>query len=716
MKSLLTVLLFLFAGIHHCTAQDTTIVLKPDMYDKVVQAFNIDEMEGWLFKEGNDTAWAKKDIEVNGWKRFKPVELSAKQADKTGRAAGWFRIKIKLDASLGDTPLGIDLSTWAASDIYINGELKTSSGSTGQNGKRYQEPASLHSHPKPVYLYPGNEYLIAMYVVDYLAPLPPRRLKYEDKFDTHLINITGPKYYSTVIKTIVKWNSYTTLWFLVSAILSLLFWLLAYQNPYEKNLRLIAACTSFFALNMLCISVRQFGNNISYTKATVFKYLADLFFILYTLLMPLILAKIFKRKITRFLKIFLVAYFVISIAGLFLAGDVWGIAPLFGLVTVCIYYIISSWKTIKGPPRVIAAGLILSLLWALLFVLLLVKYQSLIFLYAHLFITGMYLSFPLSLLVYVAMRFKEIMNEVRQNAEQVVRLSEEKKEQALKQQQLLEEEVARQTVELRTSLENLKSTQSQLIQSEKMASLGELTAGIAHEIQNPLNFVNNFSEVNKELLGEMKDEMDKGNIDDAKAIACDVIANEEKINHHGKRADAIVKGMLQHSRSSNGVKEPTDINALADEYLRLAYYGLRAKDKSFNAIMKTDFDETIGNIHIIPQDIGRVILNLITNAFYVVNEKVKQDIAGYEPTVEVSTKKMKDKVEVKVKDNGNGIPQKILDKIFQPFFTTKPTGQGTGLGLSLSYDIVKAHGGELTVKTEERIGSTFIIHLPAKEI
>jgi signal transduction histidine kinase len=265
---------------------------------------------------------------------------------------------------------------------------------------------------------------------------------------------------------------------------------------------------------------------------------------------------------------------------------------------------------------------------------------------------------------------------------------------------------------LEETLVNLKSTQSQLIQSEKMASLGELTAGIAHEIQNPLNFVNNFSEVSNELIDEMNAELNKGDIEEAKAISSDIKQNLEKINHHGKRAANIVKGMLQHSSAGSGKKEPTDVNALADEYLRLAYHGLRAKDKSFNATMKTDFDETIGNINIIPQDIGRVILNLITNAFYVVNEKSKQNIEGYEPTVEVSTKKEGNKVLIFVKDNGNGIPQKILDKIFQPFFTTKPTGQGTGLGLSLSYDIVKAHGGELKVETKENEGSTFIIQLP----
>ncbi len=276
----------------------------------------------------------------------------------------------------------------------------------------------------------------------------------------------------------------------------------------------------------------------------------------------------------------------------------------------------------------------------------------------------------------------------------------------------LEEKVTERTTELKQSLESLKATQSQLVQSEKMASLGELTAGIAHEIQNPLNFVNNFSEVSTELIDEMNEEIVKGNYEDVKEIANDVKQNLDKINHHGKRAADIVKGMLQHSRSSSGVKEPTDINALCDEYLRLSYHGLRAKDKSFNATMKTDFDETIVSINILPQDIGRVVLNLINNAFYVVNEKTQQNIEGYEPTVSISTKKLDGKILITVSDNGNGIPTKVLDKIFQPFFTTKPTGQGTGLGLSLSYDIVKAHGGELKAVTKEGEGSEFIITIP----
>ena len=262
------------------------------------------------------------------------------------------------------------------------------------------------------------------------------------------------------------------------------------------------------------------------------------------------------------------------------------------------------------------------------------------------------------------------------------------------------------------TLEELKVTQSQLIQSEKMASLGELTAGIAHEIQNPLNFVNNFSEVSSELVDEMNEEIDQGNMEDAMGIAVDIKQNLEKINHHGKRAGEIVKGMLQHSRTSSGKKEATDINALADEYLRLAYHGLRAKDKSFNSKMESDFDADIPKLEIIPQDMGRVILNLITNAFYAVNEKKKQEPEEYEPMVEVSTKNIGNTIEIKVEDNGNGMPEHIKEKVFQPFFTTKPTGKGTGLGLSLSYDIVNAHGGELKVKSTEGEGTEFKIILP----
>ena len=314
-------------------------------------------------------------------------------------------------------------------------------------------------------------------------------------------------------------------------------------------------------------------------------------------------------------------------------------------------------------------------------------------------------------------RYDRLFKENAQQALDKERLAKEremeKSELIEMQKAALEQQVTERTADLKHSLENLKSTQSQLIQSEKMASLGELTAGIAHEIQNPLNFVNNFSEVSTELLDEMQAEMEKGNTEDVKQIVEDLKHNLEKINHHGKRADSIVKGMLQHSRASSGVKEPTDINQLADEYLRLAYHGLRAKDKSFNAKFDTDFDQTIGKINVISQDMGRVILNLLTNAFYAVTEKKKALGEVYQPTVSISTRKVGKNVIIRVTDNGNGIPEKIIDKIFQPFFSSKPTGAGTGLGLSMCYEIVtKGHGGKIEVESKEGEGAVMTVTIP----
>jgi signal transduction histidine kinase len=339
-------------------------------------------------------------------------------------------------------------------------------------------------------------------------------------------------------------------------------------------------------------------------------------------------------------------------------------------------------------------------------------------------ISAMVLLFSSFLIAFISHQRKKIKYH-----KDVQAMQDKQKQELISQNIVLEKRVTERTAEihkqnetLREALSELKTSQLQLIQKEKMASLGELTAGIAHEIQNPLNFVNNFSELSNELIDEMTAGIEKGNIEEVKTIARDIKQNLEKINHHGKRADAIVKGMLQHSRSSASAKELTDLNKLVDEYLRLTYHGLRAKDKSFNASFKTEFDEALEKVNIVPQDIGRVILNLITNAFYAVQQKKEITGSGlsvpgkvkihYEPTVMVTTKKLNSKVQITVKDNGNGIPGKVRDKIFQPFFTTKPAGQGTGLGLSLSYEIVKAHGGELMVETKEGEGSEFIIILP----
>jgi signal transduction histidine kinase len=319
---------------------------------------------------------------------------------------------------------------------------------------------------------------------------------------------------------------------------------------------------------------------------------------------------------------------------------------------------------------------------------------------------------PITYAIFLSYDFGHTNWVLKQKLTDIETLSAEKQSILTTQNETLERQVAERTAAL-------KASQAQLIQSEKLASLGELTAGIAHEIQNPLNFVNNFAEVSAELLDDMKADLQAGKTTEAAEIADDLQVNLNKINHHGQRASAIVKGMLEHSRASTGTKVPTDLNALADEYLRLAYHGLRAKDSSFNATMETHFDPDLPKIEVIPQDIGRVLLNLINNAFYAVNQRnnavetLHATSLPYQPTVTVTTKKLENAIEISVKDNGNGIPDAIKDKIFQPFFTTKPTGQGTGLGLSLAYDIVtKGHGGTLTVSSIPGTETKFEIHLP----
>jgi len=682
---------------------------------------------GWVFKSGNDTSWANPKINTGSWEKLKPTQLNKKMADKDGRLEGWFRIKIKLDSSFIDSLSGIGLmhGSWATADIYVNGKLFHSFGSTGYGNLAFKEYNDNNKMPPFINLVPEKEYLLAVHFVDFVDPIF-RKLRSAGNLPS-FISLTGSKFISVREEINIKEKIYLTIWTAVCAVLSLLFWLLYTQNPIEKNLRLIALCVTFLTLNLFCNNASGNIPGLSYVNQQLIYLGASLFGILTFSMIPFILAYVFKGKVTIYLKIFLILNFIVLLLSvILLAQSVIPTVPVFMLFAVCIYYVVSSWKNLRGAQWAIVAGLTLTLFWLLMFAI--NGAETLQNHFTLLYVTGTYLSFPLGLLVYVSVRFKEIINEVRDNAQQVLQLSEEKKEHALHQQKILQEEVNRQTAEIRTTLDNLKSTQSQLIQSEKMASLGELTAGIAHEIQNPLNFVNNFSEVNKEMLEELKAERLKPNAERNNTLEDelinDVIDNSDKINHHGKRAGDIVKGMMEHSRSSTGVKEPTDINALADEYLRLTYQGLRAKDKDFNAEMVTDFDQSIGKINIIPQDIGRVLLNLYNNAFYActersrstVNEEKSQNRISYHPTVSVTTKKEDNHVTITVSDNGNGIPKNIVDKIFQPFFTTKPTGQGTGLGLSLSYDIVKAHGGEIKVNTVENEGTEFIIQLPTNKV
>jgi signal transduction histidine kinase len=687
--------------------QDTAVVLTPAMIlpkDKVIP---LQLLDGWIFRKGSDIRWAEKNIDTAGWEKRKPSELSKQLADKDGKLECWLRISVKLDSALENTPFDFFVHGWAATDIYIDGTFFNSYGNTGLNGKPFKEYNSNNKLPIAFNVDRRTEHVIAVHFVDFVSSFPPYHLRSGWRLN-YFIALILPERKALFIAASSKIKFYQTLWLAVNSVICMLFWLLAFQNSEERNLRMIAVTSTLISLLLLCYVLGD-TSDISYFVFAITDLARALITPLTIISALVLVARIFHRRITFPLKILLLLILLLSISLLFFQNSFLGAIPLYLSIGVSGYFVLTSWKTLKGAQWAVVIGILMGIGFGCLGMIYTPAEPTTTSL---LLATGLYLAFPLSLVVYVAMRFREIINEVRYNAKEIVRLSEEKREQALNQQQILQEEVNRQTSELRNTLNDLRATQSQLIQSEKMASLGELTAGIAHEIQNPLNFVNNFSDVNRELVDDAKQEIKNGNIADVDAILNDIRANEEKINHHGKRADAIVKGMLQHSRTSSGQKEPTDINKLADEYLRLAYHGLKAKDKTFNAEIKTDFDTSIGKINVVPQYIGRVILNLINNAFYAVGEKQKVEGPGYQPSVTVSTKRLGDRIQIKVGDNGNGIPQNIVDKIFQPFFTTKPTGQGTGLGLSLAYDIIKAHGGEIKVEMRENGGSEFIILLP----
>ncbi|MHB1177873.1 MAG: ATP-binding protein [Daejeonella sp.] len=676
--------------------------------------------KNWRYQKGDHKEWANPSFDDSSWKEFSNTNLNMPDGEHAIANLGeivWFRKRIKADSSLNKA-IVLNIFQLGASEIYLDGKLIHQLGkvSSDINQVVYNNPQDLLLE---LPLEKGKEQILAVRYVNARYKFPIYT-NINGFIRIHATTLSNANSIGDIKNNRIAFNRQFINNISISLGISILMFIIFLSFflffPNEK-------INGYFATSILFLILFNLG--ISWTQDYSgnpfwFSFFADTCVVISFSILLYCLYNILEQPLDILCRV-IVFLGIITIGCYFLyepdfLGPIWAILTLFASLRIAV----KSWNKNRVGSILFMLSSALSLLFWMIYILNIIGLNPLS---VTSFIPFAFMVMPVTLSIYLGYSFGKRSQELRLNLEQVKKLSKEKESILSLQNETLETQVQERTASLNRSIEDLKSTQAQLIQSEKMASLGELTAGIAHEIQNPLNFVNNFSEVSTEMIQEIKEERTKSKEDRDEAlqdeILEDISKNLEKISLHGNRASSIVKGMLEHSRTSSGEKELIDINALADEYLKLAYHGLRAKDKSFNAEMKTDFDENLPTVAIIPQDIGRVFLNLINNAFYAVNEKQqaegsKPNAENYKPTVTISTKNVNGKVEIIISDNGNGIPQNIIDKIFQPFFTTKPTGKGTGLGLSLAYDIVKAHGGEIKIgnSTVEQVGTTFIITLP----
>ena len=668
----------------------------------------------WKFKAGDNPRSSRLDYDDKDWTPIDPTgELHHLPAVRDA-AIGWFRLKMEVDSSLWGEGLTMVVSNIDASEIYLNEKLLYRFGNVSKN---YQEEKTDYflNHLLSIKLGQQSLQVIA---VRYSFNKRNLYLKFTNSRPVvHIVlketnralsdHLKNDSFESTLRS--IQLSFYLPLGFL------LLFLFLSYRLQKEY-LYFGIFCFSLFS--GILMHINAFLEPTTFSRTNIFLLITQIFYLLGALAFVNGTYVLYNQKKSWFYYM-LIVYGLIIIPFFFVSYDSSGLFNALFFPVINIEFLRLNLIAVRKRRPGAWILLVTSLLLAVsLFGLVWFSFNGKIA--AGALLQSISFIIPgLGLSLFFAGEFARTGSSLHQRVIEIEKLSkdmiakEKEKQQILSaQNEMLEKQVTLRTAELSKSLKDLKETQAQLIQSEKMASLGEVTAGIAHEIQNPLNFVNNFSEVNTELIGELGQEIDKGNIDEVRSIANSIKENEQKINHHGQRAGAIVKSMLQHSRISSGQKEFVNINTLIQEYLRLAYHGMRAKDKSFDVELRKDFDESVEKIEIVPEDIGRVLLNLFNNAFYVVNEKKKTTGENYRQIVSVQTRRINNMLELRIKDNGNGIPHNITDKIFQPFFTTKPAGEGTGLGLSLSYDIIKAHGGEIQVETKEGEETVFVILLP----
>lgn len=670
--------------------------------------------EGWKFMPGDDPAWADPAFDDSKWTAVNPTDELHHLPLIRNAEIGWFRLKLNIDSSFFGKSPAVLFSGFGAMEIYLNGKRTFVFGHPSSD---YTTETTTYFTNKLLSLTFGNSGTQVM-AIRYSFNRKNLYLKFANarpvlKFVVKEIDqgfadhLEDSRFESTL--RAIKLSFYLPLGFL------LLFLYMSFRRQKEFMFAGIFCLSLFMAILMHILALSDpvtVNRSNSLLLTTQVFYIIGAFSFLHSIYI------IYDRKKSWFFYL-IVAYGLFSIPFYFISYDASGLVNAFFFPVINLEFLRLNIQAVYHRRK----GAVILLLTSLLFALAVVSY--IIFTInqqpqtAALLESISYILPGIGLSLFYAGEFARTAVAERQRTQEVKKLSDEmiarekEKQQILaSQNETLEQQVAERTAELRRSMQELKDTEEQLIRREKMASLGELTAGIAHEIQNPLNFVNNFSEVNTELIDEMNEGLKTGKHAEAGKLAVDIRQNNEKINYHGKRADSIVKAMLQHSRNSSGIKEPVNINNLVDECLRLSFHGMRAKDKSFNAKTELLLDPEVREIRGVSQDIGRVLLNLFTNAFYAVMDKQKKADASYEPLVNASTKKVPGAVHIIVRDNGNGIPPRVLDKIFQPFFTTKPAGQGTGLGLSMSYDIItKGHEGELKVETKEGEFAEFTIIL-----
>lgn len=672
----------------------------------------------WKFHAGDNTAWVDTSFNDKGWQRLDPTKLRHFLPQVSNGQIGWFRLKIHVSPALRGKTVALIVNQHGAAEIYFNGTLIRAIGRVSAD---YAVEQTRRSRDEPLTVRLGN------------APLQYLAIRYSFNKSNLIIGYGDPVIAASFEEVDSAWEKFflvvdfytTRSWvsgcFMLLGILQLAIYFFNRERKINLYLSVFAFLQLFTLMDGLLVPILPTANWISVIQwAFNLSAPAELVFLL-------AMTYLFFGFRYNWLLYAMAALCLPVIIAQFIGDNARdeGVLAIYNVINylIIIGLSVKAVRQKKDGARLFLAGICVALTFFILFTTNgLGIHQS--FLMESFEVALAFLTPAIMLAILLAREFSRNLISLRQKLTEVERLSarslkqeQEKQDLLARQNEMLEQKVTERTVELNQSLTELKAAQSQLIQSAKMASLGELTAGIAHEIQNPLNFVNNFSDVNQEMLEELKAEntkpADKRDQQLEIGLINDLIGNEQKINHHGKRADAIVKSMLQHSRMSSGQKEPTDLNVLADEYLRLAYHSLREKDKNFDAVLATDFAVGLPKANVIPQNIGRVLLNVLNNAFYAIQQKAKTAGADYVPTIELRTTQRNGAVIISVKDNGNGIPGAIKDKIMQPFFTTKPTGEGTGLGLSLSYDIVvNGHGGSIEFTTKEGEGAEFVISLP----